>query len=88
MRKIEDMIDEVIFQDNMAAFKVLLSLYHIVMIIYPPGSGKTTMALLLESFLSSTAIWSEEVTTFFDNCEYARSCKTDFDKFKKSGIVA
>ncbi len=58
-----------------------------MIIIYPPGSGKTTMALLLQSFLSSMAVWSEKRLKFFDNCEYTRSCKTDFDKFKKSGNV-
>lgn len=70
------------------ALKILLSLKHFVLIIYPPGSGKTTFALLLQSFLSSNMAWSPKLSTFFNNCKFSKSCKEDFEKFKNSANVA
>ena len=85
---IEDIVDEVFFEDNTIAFKTMLQSKGIVLIIYPPGSGKTTFALLLQSFLSSNIVWSAKLTTFFNNCEFSKSCKEDFEKFKNSANVA
>ncbi|XP_065211681.1 uncharacterized protein LOC135839534 [Planococcus citri] len=85
---IENMVQQAYFQDNTMAFKTILSTGGIILIIYPPGSGKTTMALLLESYLSSTIECSDKLTTFFQTCEFAKECKSDYDEFYKSGSVA
>ncbi|XP_065222074.1 uncharacterized protein LOC135846735 isoform X2 [Planococcus citri] len=84
---IKDIIDQVYFQDNTMVFETLLSHQHIVVIIYPPGTGKTTIAILLEAFLWSTDL-PDKVNRFFENCEFATQCPDKYEKFRKSANVA
>lgn len=64
------MIVEPWFQDNTELFDVLLKGEEsFVMCVYPPGSGKSTIAELLKYYLSTNGI-PEEISNFLNNCQF------------------
>lgn len=85
----EDLLSEkgrVYFQDNTMVFETLLTLKKLNLVIYPPGSGKTTVALLLKAFLSSEAL-SDNLNEFFTNCKFS-ACQDLYEKYHKKANVA
>ncbi|XP_065216278.1 uncharacterized protein LOC135842654 [Planococcus citri] len=86
MAEIEEMLDKVWFQDNTMSFKDIISGKSFTLLLYPHGSGKTTLALLLRSFLSVER-WSPKLKEFFENCELAKLEKEFSDEYKNGSKV-
>lgn len=76
--KLNEIVDQVFFQDNSLVFKELLNLKGKNAIIYPPGFGKTTMAKLYEAYASDIQ-HDEKIESWLRTCEFAKKYAKEYE---------
>ncbi|XP_065215404.1 uncharacterized protein LOC135842048 [Planococcus citri] len=90
---VDEMVGEWFFQDNTKLFPVIIQSENPVAFIFPPGSGKSSLAQLFESYASNSKSIvgagsdKTKMNSFFETCWFALNNSSLYTKYRSNCAV-